>query len=99
MRIKKVELVALGLTAPLNLTTTPLDGAVEFEESLNRNSPAVAALTVQPDAAPRLVGWAVSDDELAEKPVGKTQVPLAVVQAANPADLIAVADGTLKSNS
>jgi len=95
MRIKNVELVALGFVTLEKPTLIFADGAVELLAFSNRNSPPVAVLTIQPEAAPRLVGWDVRVDEVDEKPDAGVQVPLAVVQAAKPADLMTVADGTV----
>lgn len=53
---KKVLLVALGLTTLPNTTVWLPDGAAELPVFLIRSEPAVAVLTDQPDASPRLVG-------------------------------------------
>lgn len=63
-----------------------------------RKLPAVATLTVQPDAAPRFVGWLDKVADELEKPVGVVQVPDAVVQMSTANDLIAVLEGTVKES-
>lgn len=61
------------------MVVVPL-GAVELEASKIRSEPAVAVLTVQPEAEPKLVGWEDSVEPVTVKPDGVVQVPLAVVQ-------------------
>lgn len=99
IRTKKVVLIASGLATFEKLTVWAPVGAAELPDLLRRSDPAVAVLTVQPVASPRLVGCAVSVEELFTKPVGVVQVPLAVVQAVNEADCRTVDDGTVKLNA
>jgi hypothetical protein len=99
IRTKKVEFAVLWFVTVLKLTDWLPLGAVEFEELSTRSEPAVAVLAVQPLAAPSPVGCEVRVDELTEKPDGVVQVPLAVVQAVNEADLTTVAEGTVKVNA
>ena len=72
--------VAVGLVTLLNTTVELALGAVELLESLRASVPAVAVLTVQPLVAPSPVGCAMVLP-VTEKPLGVTQVPLAVVHA------------------
>src|SRR5438445_736124 len=54
MRAKNVALVALGLvTLPQVMVVVPV-GAAELPDFTMRSLPAVAVLTVQPEASPRL---------------------------------------------
>ena len=79
-----------------NTTVWEPVGAAEFAVLDNRNFPAVAVLTVQPLASPRLVGCEANVEDELEKPVGVEHAPEAVVQMTASADLITVADGTVK---
>lgn len=92
-------MVALGLVTLEKLTVWLPVGAATLADLLSLNSPAVEVLTVQPEASPRLAGWDVRVEELAEKPEAGVQAPLGVVQAAKPTDFITVEDGTVKLNT
>lgn len=96
IRMKKLALAALWLTTFAKLTVWLPVGAATSPDLLKRSEPAVAVLTVQPEASPRFVGCDASVDEATENPAGVVQVPLAVVHAVNDADWTTVADGTVK---
>ena len=90
MRAKKVALVALGLvTLPHVMVVVP-DGPEALPAFTKRNEPAVAVLTVQPEASPRLVGCDGSVEPVTEKPDGVVHEPLAFVQINASADRIFV---------
>jgi hypothetical protein len=99
IRIKNVAFVAVGLWTPEKLTDCTPVGAALLAVFFKRNEPAVVLSIDHPVALPRLVGCDVSDagpPEVTEKPAGVVQVPLAVVQAVNDADLSTVVEGTVK---
>lgn len=96
MRKKKVELTALGFMTDEKPTVCAPVGAATLGVFFRRNDPVTVESTVQPEASPKFVGWAVKVELLAEKPIGVVHMPLAVVQAVKSADLITVADGTVK---
>ena len=90
IRIKKVELVALGLVTDAKFAVMPAVGAPVLLAFNIRNSPAVAVLTVQDPPDPKLEDEA-KVEVLALNPGASVQAPDAVVQAAKLTDLIVVA--------
>lgn len=98
IRIKNVELVALGLVTVVKLAVMPADEAPVLLVLSIRSSPAVAVLTVQVPPDPKLDEDA-NVDVLAEKPGAGVQAPLAVVQAAKLTDFMVVAWATVNVNA
>jgi hypothetical protein len=98
-RRKNVEFVALGLVTFEKLTVCVAVGAVALAAFNKRSEPAVDVFTVHPVPEPKFPGCAVNVDELLTNPLGVVHAPLAVVQAVNDADLIAVAVANVNANA
>ena len=91
-------MAVVGFWTLLKVTVCELEGVEALPFLLRRRLPAVAVLTVQPAASPRLTGWLIVD-ELLSKPVGVTQAPEGASQAVAEKDLTMVpVVGTVKVN-
>lgn len=99
MRMKKVELVALGFLTPLKFTVTA-PGAPVLEAFLIRSAVDTVVSIVHVPPLPRPVGAplsvaGVADDEKPRAAPVCVQVPLAVSQAWKPTDSTGVAEGSV----
>lgn len=95
-RAKNVLFVALGLVTLPNTTVWLPVGAAELPVFFILSFPAVAVLTLHPEASPRFVGCEDRVDEALLKPLGVEQAPLAVVHITASNDWRTVPDGTVK---